>query len=193
MIYKRNVLEKNIFDDISKNIIFEKDNYYYKLIRENIELLIDESIKNYTDKSILEVGPKHGGDLRIKKDNILETVDIEDNDNNNTYCLDLTKENIIPKNYYDVIYCLEVLEHTFEPSDLLNQLNKLLKKNGILYISVPFQFRIHGPLPDCYRITEIGLKYLIEKNNFEIIEFNALTDDERPAFPIHYTIMCKKI
>jgi len=190
MIFKRNVLENNVFDLISSDVIFEKDNYYYELIRNNIDTFIDETIIHHKNKLILEVGPKNNGDKRFILNNILETGDIIDN--NNTYLADLTKENDIPKERFDVIYCLEVLEHTFEPNDILNQLYKLLKKDGIIYISVPLQFRIHGPLPDCYRITEFGLKYLLEKNHFKIINFTALIDDERPAFPIHYTITCKK-
>ena len=57
---------------------------------------------------------------------------------------------------------------------------------------MPFHFRIHGPIPDCYRISEFGLKYLIEKYNYKIIKFEAIIDKNRPAFPLHYTIICQK-
>ena len=113
-------------------------------------------------------------------------------DNNTTYVADLTKDNGLPKDYFDVVYCLEVLEHTFEPWEILNNIYSLLKNDGILHLSLPFQFRVHGPLPDCYRISEYGLKYLLEKYKFKIIHFEAVIDDSRPAFPLHYTITCKK-
>ena len=191
MIYKRNVLENDLFDSIDKNTIFELDNLYYKHIRENINNFINESICTFKDKLILEIGPKKNIEERIKsKDNIIETVDIIEN--NTTYVCDLTKDNIIPNDRYDVIYCLEVLEHTYEPYKIIEQLYSKLKQNGLLYLSVPFNFRLHGPLPDNYRISEYGLKYLLEKNNFEIIEFYSLNDKTRPSFPIHYTIICKK-
>ena len=69
---------------------------------------------------------------------------------------------------------------------------KYLKPGGLLYLSLPFQFRIHGPIPDCYRISEYGLKHLLQKYKYEIIEMNALIDNERPAFPISYTVVCRK-
>jgi perosamine synthetase len=188
----RDVLKHNVFDLIDKKQIFELDNKYYQIIRNNVNNLINTSLSNYTNKTILEIGPKNDINERIKStNNKIETVDIV-NDNNTTYVADLTKENSIPLNYFDVIYCLEVLEHTYEPWEILKNIYKLLKPNGFLHLSVPFQFRLHGPLPDCYRISEFGLKYLIEKYNFEIIKFDALIDNSRPAFPIHYTITCKK-
>jgi SAM-dependent methyltransferase len=192
-IYKRDVLKNNIFDLVDKNVIFELDNYYYNIIRLNISNFIEDTINNHKNKIILEIGPKKNIDERIKSDNnIVENVDII-NDNNTTYVADLTKDNDLPKDYFDVIYCLEVLEHTYEPWEILKQLNKLLKPDGYLYLSVPFQFRIHGPLPDCYRISEFGLTYLLEKYNFKILKFDAVIDKNRPAFPIHYTIVCRKI
>jgi perosamine synthetase len=191
-IYYRNVLKDGVFSLIDDNFKFELDNHYYKIMRININKFIKETIKNHENEIILEVGPKNNENERIKsKNNILETVDIVE-DNNTTYVADLTVENDLPKDYFDAIYCLEVLEHTYEPWEILKQLYKLLKKNGCLYLSLPFQFRIHGPIPDCYRISEFGLKYLLEKNNFTISHFQATIDKNRPAFPLHYTIVCKK-
>lgn len=189
----RDVLKYNVFDLIDKKQIFELDDKYYQIIRDSVNNLINTTLSNYNNKKILEIGPKNDINERIKsKNNNIETVDIA-NDNNTTYVADLTKDNCIPKDYFDVVYCLEVLEHTYEPWEILKNIYHLLKKDGILHLSVPFQFRLHGPLPDCYRISEFGLKYLIEKYNFEIISFYAVIDNSRPSFPIHYTITCKKI
>jgi perosamine synthetase len=188
----RDVLKHNVFDLIDKRKLFELDNKYYQIIRDNVNKLINDSINKYYNKRILEIGPKPDINERIKSNNnIIETLDIV-SDNNTTYVADLTKDNCIPNDYFDVIYCLEVLEHTYEPWEILKNIYKLLKKDGFLHLSVPFQFRLHGPLPDCYRISEFGLKYLLEKYNFDIIKFEAVIDNSRPAFPIHYTITCKK-
>jgi perosamine synthetase len=191
-IYIRDVLKNNAFDLIDKTVIFNLDNKYYDIIRNNVNKLISETISNYNNKIILEIGPKNNINERIySKNNIIETVDIV-NDNNTTYVADLTQENCIPKEYFDVVYCLEVLEHTYEPWEILKNIYKLLKNDGYLHLSIPFQFRMHGPLPDCYRISEYGIKYLLEKYNFKIIKFEAVIDNSRPAFPIHYTITCIK-
>jgi len=189
--YLRNVLKQDIFDTIPKNIVFETDNKIYNNIRINIDKFIERTIKNLKNKMILEIGPKHLGDPRFRVNNILETVNIIES--NTTYTADLTKDNNIPNERFDAIYCLEVAEHTFEPLCLIKQLKKLLKPNGLLFLSSPFQFRLHGPIPDCYRISEYAWKYILNTTNFEIIELSALMDKARPAFPIHYTIIARNI
>ena len=187
----RDCLKYSAFDLIDKECIFEKDNQLYILLRRHISEFISNSIKIHTNKLILEIGPLGKSNEELCKDNIVETLDICDTANV-TYMADITQPNDIPKERFDIIYCLDVLEHTYEPWEGLKQIHMLLKSGGILYLSVPFQFRIHGPIPDCYRISEYGLKYLLQKYNFEIVQMNALIDHERPAFPIHYTIECIK-
>jgi predicted SAM-dependent methyltransferase len=187
----RDCLKYDVFDLIDKNFIFEKDNQLYVLLRQHISKFISDSIKKYRDKLILEIGPIGKPNEELSKNNIVETLDICKSENI-TYVADITQTNDIPKEHFDIIYCLDVLEHTYEPWEGLKQIHMLLKPKGVLYLSVPFQFRIHGPIPDCYRISEYGLKYLLQKYNFEIVQMNALLDHERPAFPIHYTIECIK-
>lgn len=187
----RDCLKYGAFDLIDKDVIFEKDNQLYILLRQHIDNFIKNSIKNHTDKLILEIGPVSRPNDELSRENTVETLDIC-HSGYVTYVADITQNNDIPKERFDIIYCLDVLEHTYEPWEGLTQIYKLLKPGGILYLSLPFQFRIHGPIPDCYRISEYGLKYLLQKNNFEIIQMNALLDNERLAFPIHYTIECIK-
>lgn len=190
-IIRRNVMETGVFDEVDKNVVFELDNEYYSIIRDNVRDFTQSTLKKYEQKRILEIGPKRNTAERIHSNsNVIETVDIVEN--NTTYIADLTKENNMPKSVFDVIYCLEVLEHTYEPWELLHQIYKLLAPNGHLHLSVPFQFRIHGPLPDNYRISEYGLRHLLTKYGFDIVYFNAVVDSSRPAFPIHYTISCIK-
>ena len=186
------ILNCNLFSHIDKSVCFTQDNEYYLLIRNRVNSFIKTTLQTYNDKTVLEIGPKQNESERIySPNNKIETVDIV-SENNTTYVADLTKENELPKSYFDAVYCLEVLEHTYEPWEILKQINRLLKPDGYLHISIPFQFRIHGPLPDSYRINEFGLKYLLEKYDYEITHFDALIDKERPAFPIHYTVTCKK-
>ena len=192
MYTTRDVLHTPLFDMIDKSHIFKTDNAHYQQMREKINSFIEETLRMHKEHTILEIGPKTNKLERIHScNNIIETVDIVDT-NDTTYVADLTSSNNIPKNRFDAIYCLEVLEHTYEPWEVLKQLHSLLKDDGYLYISVPFQFRLHGPLPDNYRISEFGLKYLLEKYKFKILKFDALIDMSRPAFPVHYTIICSK-
>jgi perosamine synthetase len=190
--YVRNCLICDPFQNTRKDFIYKEDNYIYKFLREHISNFIIETIKNYDKKLILEIGPLVKANELLSKNNIVETMDIYESPYI-TYNVDITKDNNIEKNRFDVIYCLDVIEHTYEPEECIKQMNLLLKTGGILHLSVPFQFRLHGPIPDCYRISEFGLRYLLEKHNFKISYFGALTNKERPAFPIHYCITCIKL
>ena len=40
------------------------------------------------------------------------------------------------KEYFDAIFCLEVSEYFFDPMTAFRNINSLLKKNGILYLSI---------------------------------------------------------
>ena len=72
----------------------------------------------------------------------------------------------------------------------MNEIERILKSGGIALISTPYNFRIHGPLPDCWRFTEHGLRALF--SNFDILSLDALEDEDRFLAPIHYTLVAKK-
>lgn len=83
------------------------------------------------------------------------------------------------------------MEHTNNPFHAVNELRRILKPNkGLVCVSTPFNFRIHGPLPDNWRFTIHGLKVLF--SNFEDVKINVLNDDDRFLMPIHYTLIAKK-
>ena len=90
---------------------------------------------------------------KLKELNI-ESINI-DSSINPTYQIksDLSGINKVPQNSYDYALCMNTLEHIEEPSLVLKHINTLLKKNGIIYISVPFMFRIHAHPDDFMRCT----------------------------------------
>ena len=65
----------------------------------------------------------------------------------------------------------EVLEHVFEPHHLLSEIYRVLKPNGTLLATVPFVWDEHDQPYDFGRYTSFGLKYLLEKNSFDICYF----------------------
>jgi ubiquinone/menaquinone biosynthesis C-methylase UbiE len=68
----------------------------------------------------------------------------------------------------DVLKCTELLEHVENPERVLKESHRVLKTNGILILSVPFNFGIHGDPHDFQRFTDYKLKKLLE-NNFRIM------------------------
>jgi len=47
-------------------------------------------------------------------------------------------------NYFDVVFCLEVIEHLYDPIHLLMETRKILKSGGFLVISTPNLASIHN-------------------------------------------------
>jgi len=69
---------------------------------------------------------------------------------------------------FDAVICTELLEHLPEPEKALKEIKRVLKEGGYLYLTVPQSWCLHYEPDDYFRFTKYGIKYLLEKNGFEI-------------------------
>ena len=69
---------------------------------------------------------------------------------------------------FDVVFSTEVMEHVQNPEKYLDEIYRVLTKDGIAVITVPFFVPLHEKPHDYYRYTEYGLRHLIAKSNFEL-------------------------
>lgn len=60
------------------------------------------------------------------------------------------------------IICVETLEHVFETRRAVDEMVRVLAPGGMVLISMPFHFRIHGYPDDYWRITPSCLTRLLE-------------------------------
>lgn len=137
---------------------------------------------------VLDVAPQvHAGAAAHFKAARIETLDI-DPASGATYIADLCNNNqdYIPGGRFDVVVCTEVLEHTRQPFYAASELHRLLKPGGVLLLTVPFNLRIHGPLPDCWRFTEHGLRELFK--GFSNLNIIPNEDEERWLMPLQYWV-----
>ena len=81
----------------------------------------------------------------------------------------------IQNEYFDTVFCTEVLEHLEEPDKAIKETNRILKNGGYAIYSMPLFWHLHEEPRDFYRYTKYGLKYLFEKNGFEIVELIPLS------------------
>jgi SAM-dependent methyltransferase len=171
---------------------------HYDLIRQNVEKFITYCASKYDriDAIILEIAPQvHQDAGHYFKKSQISTLDI-DPSSSPTFVADLCEDNssIIASNTFDYVVCTEVIEHTLNPFLAVQEIYRIMKKGGKAFISVPFNFRIHGPLPDCWRISEHGLNSLFNpKVGFKVLSLNALETEKRFLMPIHYTLIVEKI
>lgn len=139
---------------------------------------------------LLEVGPQDRSLVRDVFANFsIDTFDIVDT-HKPTVVGDITKYNAaIPDSTYDCVVCMEVIEHTLNPFDAVKEIRRILKDGAYLLISAPLNWRIHGPLPDCWRITEHGWKALLR--DFDIDDIESLESPDRELFPIRYNVLAR--
>jgi SAM-dependent methyltransferase len=71
---------------------------------------------------------------------------------------------------FDAILMFEVLEHLPEPGDAVAEGFRVLRAGGYLVGSTPFMVRVHGAPHDYYRYTEHGLRHLLEKQGFDVVQ-----------------------
>jgi SAM-dependent methyltransferase len=65
--------------------------------------------------------------------------------------------------YFDLIICTQVLEHTRDPFKLSSEIWRLLKRGGRAFVSVPFTWHYHPWPKDYWRFTSDGLEVLFER------------------------------
>ena len=71
---------------------------------------------------------------------------------------------------FDSIVTNQVLEHVFNPDKFLNEINRVVKTNGMLLITVPFIWDEHEQPYDFGRYTSFGLKNILENHGFQILQ-----------------------
>jgi SAM-dependent methyltransferase len=81
----------------------------------------------------------------------------------------------VEDNSFDSLLCTDVLEHLEEPGEALSESFRVLKGGGYAIYTVPLFWHVHEAPRDFFRYTKFGLKYLFEKNGFEVVEIKALT------------------
>lgn len=178
---------------MDENIVSEIDNLYLKIIRNNVSVFLKKCGELYDKEGLLlDIAPQdHEGAAPYFNKAKIFTLDINPKAKAD-YIADICQNNreLIPDNYFDFIVCTEVLEHTLDPFAAMNEIYRILKPEGLAFFSVPFNFRIHGPLPDCWRFTEHGLRVLLKQ--FKILSLEFIETKNRWLMPIHYTIISRK-
>jgi SAM-dependent methyltransferase len=66
-------------------------------------------------------------------------------------------------NSFDAVLCTQVLEHVQEPLQILQDITRVLKPGGSLYLTAPQSWHQHQKPHDYFRYTSYGLRYLFER------------------------------
>ncbi len=70
---------------------------------------------------------------------------------------------------FDSLFSSEVLEHIFNPSEILPEIYRVLKPGAVGLITVPFGWPEHEVPYDYGRYTSFGIQHLLRSHGFEIV------------------------
>lgn len=68
-----------------------------------------------------------------------------------------------PDNSFNAIVCWSVLEHVPEPHIAVDEMFRVLKPGGLIWVQLPFLFPYHGAPQDYWRVTPNGLRMWMRK------------------------------
>ena len=75
-----------------------------------------------------------------------------------------------PDESFDSVFCSEVFEHVFNLDEIITEIRRVMKPGGKILITVPFLWNEHEVPYDFGRYSSYGIKYLLEKHEFEILD-----------------------
>jgi SAM-dependent methyltransferase len=95
---------------------------------------------------------------------------------------------------FDAVWCRHSLEHSFAPLQVLAEIHRVLKTNGLLFIILPPP--AEPPVPyhgHWHQIPDYQLKYLLEMCNFEVLSLKTVHFSyKRDGDNLEIRAICKK-
>jgi SAM-dependent methyltransferase len=85
------------------------------------------------------------------------------------------KEIPFPDEKFDCLICTEVLEHVYEYDNLIREMQRVLKNNGIGIITIPWSARYHYIPYDFFRYTRSSLEKMF--SNFSFVQIKPRGSD----------------
>jgi SAM-dependent methyltransferase len=94
--------------------------------------------------------------------------------------------------FFDSLVANQVFEHVFNPDEFMSEIWRVLKPNGTVLLTIPFVWDEHEQPHDFARYSSFGIKSLLEKHCFEVIEQRKTMDDIRVIFQLLNAYIYKK-
>lgn len=151
---------RNLLLNIRKLINIESS-----VTKKNCEVFVNKLLDLNPKPKILVIGSGEKGSgtdyLWNNKDIEIHGTDIYDSENVNF----VADSHYLPidNNYYDGVWIQAVLEHVIDPSLVVNEIHRVLKKDGIVYAETPFMQQVHEGAYDFTRYTVLGHRYLFKR------------------------------
>src|SRR3989339_95280 len=164
-MYKRLAKVMDIF--LNQLIITFMRYHYFRIDR-----FVDRVSKEYdfTGKKILDVGSEKSPYKSYFPKSSYFTQDIVSRaDGSVDYVGDFNLGiQDISSESFDYILCTQVLEHMYDPKNVFIEFSRILKKDGLVFLTTHMVFDEHMEPHDYFRFTKYGLKSLGERTGFSL-------------------------
>ena len=139
---------------------------------------IIEANKVYVKGKSLEFGAfkdrKRNFSAHLQGEKNFEYTNLKKDKKNNILEGDLNQKLKFKSNHYQNLIIFNVLEHLSNPTKSLKELNRILKKGGLLIGSTPFLYQVHGAPNDYLRFTQSFLIKELKKKKFKAVYIKEL-------------------
>jgi 2-polyprenyl-3-methyl-5-hydroxy-6-metoxy-1,4-benzoquinol methylase len=148
-----------------------------KISRKNLDKFTDQYISKISEEldgidnlKVLNVGAGGNKETYLKsKFNFLKSIDIDKNRGPDQIIDVCDLGQLKSLSFTPQLICMfEVLEHTKNPIDAINNLYEIIDNDSYVMLSTPFIFHIHDAPHDFFRFTKYGLEILF-KNFKEVV------------------------
>ncbi len=189
MIYVNPTLDNTILAEIYSSGMLPFKQSFEETRQVEYQRVIKRIKKIKPTGRILDVGSGHGHLLKIARNHGYQALGIEINKKGYEYSksqgLEVINDYIenaeLKDNHFDIVILFHLLEHTTNPSSILSEVFRVLKKDGLLVVAFPnvncWRRLIKGkkwegwhPVEHILYFSFPTLKKLLEKTGFRIIQ-----------------------
>lgn len=192
--------------DRTNYLLDKKDDYNLYILRLETKKFIENLAKrNDILSPILEIGPHNKNSNVFKKmpeTFVLAEAEFAKNGYNEFLTMDIDEStdcdvvgditNLdpieFPDNSVGTIICNSVFEHVPNVWEIPKQLHRVLKQDGKAFCLSPWALRLHGPRPDCWRISDDGFDALFG----DLFDLKIEKIGEDPLNPVAFVVEMKK-
>ncbi len=170
----RQIMDQHSFGHVWYSIVI---NPYFIIRRGLLKKIKNFANADFSNKNILDVGCGIKPYRSLFNTTSYTGIDIKGGGHSN---MDKTPDKFyngttipFPDNSFDAVICTEVLEHVAEPIKILNEIRRVLKPGGEIYLSVPFVWNEHEAPFDFQRFSRYGLQQLFAQSHLSIIKLEG--------------------
>jgi SAM-dependent methyltransferase len=80
----------------------------------------------------------------------------------------------LPPGMFDAVISIVVLEHTREPQRVVEEMARIIRPGGRLFLVVPNQWEVHQAPNDFFRFTQYGVTHLMTAGGFGVVKIEPI-------------------